>query len=97
MIFSPQMRAFLLQKFMKISKQLGGNMLKVVKNEYVEPNDLMSIKELCQKRHFKYGYLYKISCLTGEVKVYPRGGIKLSESEVLAHEENKRKLKYGRN
>ena len=48
-----------------------------------EPNDLMSIKEICLKHGFDYDYLYKWSILKKEIKVYFRGIWKLSESEVL--------------
>jgi len=61
------------------------------------PSDLMTINELCQKHGFKYGYLYKWSCLLNEIKVYSAGKIQLSESEVLQFEDNKRSKKYGRN
>ena len=72
-------------------------MLKVIKNEYInnDPNDLMTITELCDKWNFKKGYLYSISCGKHEINIYLRGTIKLSEKEVLEHEENKRKMKYG--
>ena len=61
------------------------------------PNDLMSFDELRLKHGFKYGYLYKHSCQTGEIRIYPRGVLKLSESEVLEFEKNRALKKYGRN
>lgn len=61
------------------------------------PTDLMSFDELRLKHGFKYGYLYKHSCMTGELKVYPRGVLKLSEKEVLDYVERKALRKYGRN
>lgn len=60
-----------------------------------EPIDLLSFKELGIKYGFKYSYLYKWACLEGELTVYPRGIIKLSESEVLEFSRN-RGAKYGR-
>lgn len=61
------------------------------------PNDLMSIRALCLKHGFKYGYLYKWSCLEDKITVYPRGGIKLSEKDVLEFEQKRGVEKYGRN
>lgn len=61
------------------------------------PADLMSFDEFKLKHGFKYGYLYKHSCITGEIKVYPRGVLKLSESEVLKFVEEQARRKYGRN
>jgi hypothetical protein len=61
------------------------------------PDDLMSFDELRLKHGFKYGYLYKHSCQTGEIQIYPRGVLKLSESEVLEFEKNRALKKYGRN
>jgi hypothetical protein len=60
------------------------------------PDDLMSFDELRLKHGFKYGYLYKHSCQTGEIRIYPRGVLKLSESEVLEFEKNRALKKYGR-
>lgn len=68
-----------------------------INREIKEPNDLMSFDELKIKHGFKYGYLYKHSCQTGEITVYPRGVLKLSEHEVLEFERNKVLKKYGRN
>ena len=61
------------------------------------PNDLMTFGELILKHGFKYGYLYKHSCLTGEIPVYPRGVLKLSERDVLDYEKRKALKKYGGN
>lgn len=47
-----------------------------------EPNDLMSIKELCMKHGYDYNYLYKWSIIKGVIPVYYRGTWKLSEREV---------------
>ena len=59
------------------------------------PNDLMTFNELTVKHGFKYAYLYKHSCITGEITVYPRGTLKLSEKEVLDFEQRKALAKYG--
>ena len=48
-----------------------------------DPQDLMSIKELCLKHGYNYDYLYKWSILKGAITVYDRGCWKVSESEVL--------------
>ena len=61
-----------------------------------EPTDLMSFKELEIKHGFKYGYLYKWSCLEGKINIYPRGTIKLSEKEVLDFERERGFKKYGK-
>ena len=60
------------------------------------PDDLMTFNELIEKHGFKYAYLYKHSCRTGEITVYPRGTLKLSEKEVLEFERRKAFAKYGR-
>lgn len=59
-----------------------------------EPTDLMSLKELIDKHGYKYGYLYKWSCLEGKIKTYHRGGLRLSEQEVLDFS-RQREAKYG--
>lgn len=48
-----------------------------------DPQDLMSIKELCLKHGYNYDYLYKWAILKRVITVYERGTWKLSESEVL--------------
>ena len=53
-----------------------------------EPQDLMSLKELCLKHGYNYDYLYKYSILRGDITVYLRGTWKLSESEVLEFSRN---------
>lgn len=63
--------------------------------EEVRPNDLMTFKELYLKYGYKYNYLYKWACLKNQIKIYPVGTLKLSESEVLEFE-RKRAMKYGR-
>ena len=66
-------------------------------DEITEPTDLMGFKELEIKHGFKYGYLYKWSCLEGKLTIYPRGSLKLSEREVLEFERERGFKKYGRN
>lgn len=65
--------------------------------ENERPTDLMTFKQLEEKHGYKYGYLYKWACLEGRIKVYPAGKLKLSESEVLEFENQRRFEKYGRN
>lgn len=48
-----------------------------------DPQDLMSIRELCLKHGYNYDYLYKWSILKRAISVYERGTWKLSENEVL--------------
>ena len=54
----------------------------------IDPQDLMSLKELCLKHGYNYDYLYKYSILRGDITVYFRGTWKLSESEVLEFSRN---------
>lgn len=54
----------------------------------IDPQDLMSLKELCLKHGYNYDYLYKYSILRGDITVYFRGIWKLSESEVLEFSHN---------
>lgn len=66
------------------------------------PNDLMSIAELCAKYGYKYGYLYKWSVRAknmglDHIEPYYKGGLVLSEKDVLNFEERRKKSKYGRN
>ena len=54
----------------------------------IDPQDLMSLKELCLKHGYNYDYLYKYSILRGDITVYLRGTWKLSEKEVLEFSRN---------
>lgn len=60
------------------------------------PTDLMTFKEIEEKHGIKYQYLYKWACTMGQIRIFNRGKLKLSEKEVLDFTE-KRALKYGRN
>lgn len=64
------------------------------KEKYV-PDDLMTFKELNDKHGYKYGYLYKWSCLEGKLTVYSTGTLKLSEREVLEFDKMRTEKKYG--
>jgi hypothetical protein len=59
------------------------------------PTDLMTFKEIEDKHGIKYQYLYKWACTMGQIRIFNRGKLKLSEKEVLDFTE-KRALKYGR-
>ncbi len=48
-----------------------------------EPEDLLSLKEMCLKHKYDYDYLYKKSIVEGLITPYDRGVWKVSESEVL--------------
>lgn len=72
------------------------NVINLVVKEEI-PDDLMTFGELISKHGFKYGYLYKHSCLTGEIPIYSRGVLKLSEKNVLDYEKRKATKKYGGN
>jgi predicted site-specific integrase-resolvase len=56
----------------------------------------MTFKEIEEKHGIKYQYLYKWACTMGQIRIFNRGKLKLSEKEVLDFTE-KRALKYGRN
>jgi hypothetical protein len=60
------------------------------------PNDLMTFKEIEIKHGIKYQYFYKWACTMGQIRIFNRGKLKLSEREVLEFT-NRRALKYGRN
>ena len=62
----------------------------------IDPQDLMSLKELCLKHGYNYDYLYKYSILRGDITVYLRGTWKLSESEVLEFGKNTAEKKLGK-
>lgn len=62
----------------------------------IDPQDLMSLKELCLKHGYNYDYLYKYSILRGDITVYLRGTWKLSESEVLEFSKNTAEKKLDR-
>lgn len=47
------------------------------------PNDLMSFREIIEKYKLKYGFLYKWSVLKKVIRTYDRGGIVISEAELL--------------
>lgn len=47
------------------------------------PNDLMSFREIMEKYKLKYGFLYKWSVLQKAIRTYDRGGIVISEAELL--------------
>lgn len=79
---------------------MENNVISFEKKENNIPTDLMTFKELELKYGFKYGYLYKWSCLSqgadNKLTIYSTGKLKLSEKEVLEFEANKRAKKYGR-
>ena len=47
------------------------------------PNDLMSFREISEKYKLKYGFLYKWSVLEKAIRTYDRGGIVISENDLL--------------
>ena len=47
------------------------------------PNDLMSFREITEKYKLKYGFLYKWSVLEKAIRTYDRGGIVISEKDLL--------------
>jgi predicted site-specific integrase-resolvase len=70
-------------------------MSNVIKFKFDIPTDLMTFKEIEEKHGIKYQYLYKWACTMGQIRIFNRGKLKLSEKEVLDFTE-KRALKYGR-
>lgn len=61
-----------------------------------DPQDLMSIPELCLKHGYDYNYLYKWSILKGVIPVYYRGTWKLSECEVQEFSRIKKEQKLAK-
>lgn len=51
--------------------------------EETRPNDLMSFREVMNKYQLKYGFLYKWAILNKRIPVYDRGGIVISEKDLL--------------
>lgn len=49
----------------------------------VQPDDLMSFREIGEKYKLKYGFLYKWSVLEKVLRTYDRGGIVISEKDLL--------------
>lgn len=47
------------------------------------PTDLMSFRQIMEKYGLKYGFLYKWSVLEKRLRTYDRGGIVISESDLL--------------
>jgi hypothetical protein len=69
------------------------NVINFIREEI--PSDLLTFKEIEIKHGIKYQYLYKWACIMGQIRIFNRGKLKLSEREVLDFTE-KRALKYGR-
>ena len=47
------------------------------------PNDLMLFSEIKEKYGLKYDFLYKWSIIKKEIKPYDKGGIAVSERDLL--------------
>lgn len=47
------------------------------------PNDLMTFKEVYEKYKIKYCTLYKYTRQLPEIPVFTRGGLKVSEKDVI--------------
>ena len=75
-----------------MSKTISLSLLEGIK----DPQDLMSIKELCLKHGYNYDYLYKWAILKRVITVYERGSWKLSESEVLEFSRQQAEKKLNR-
>lgn len=76
---------------------MGKNIsLALVDRANQDPQDLMSIKELCLKHGYNYDYLYKWAILKRVITVYERGSWKLSESEVLEFSRQQAEKKLNR-
>ena len=52
-------------------------------NRDAQPGDLMSFREIGSKYGLKYGFLYKWSVLEKKLRTYDRGGIVISENDLL--------------
>ena len=55
----------------------------VVEFNQVFPNDLMTFQEVESKYKIKYATLYKYTKLLNEIPVYTRGGLKVSEKDLI--------------
>ena len=52
-------------------------------NRDIIPEDLMSFRQITDKYGLKYGFLYKWSVLMKALRTYDRGGIVISEKDLL--------------
>nr|DAO24394.1 MAG TPA: excisionase [Caudoviricetes sp.] len=59
------------------------NVINLNKSKIEIPNDLMTFKEVGLKYKIKYPTLYKYTKTLNEIPVYTRGGLKVSERDVI--------------
>ena len=59
------------------------NVLSFYNREDSRPSDLMSFREIMEKYKLKYGFLYKWAVTMKKIPVYDRGGIVISEADLL--------------
>lgn len=57
--------------------------MNIVEFNQVFPNDLMTFQEVESKYKIKYATLYKYTKLLNEIPVYTRGGLKVSERDLI--------------
>ncbi len=59
------------------------NVINFNKSKIEIPNDLMTFKEIELKYKIKYDTLYKYTKRMNEIPVYTRGGLRVSERDVI--------------
>lgn len=59
------------------------NVITLKESKLEIPNDLMTFKEVGLKYKIKYSTLYKYTKTLNEISVYTRGGLKVSERDVI--------------
>ena len=60
------------------------NVINLNKSKIEIPNDLMTFKEIESKYKIKYSTLYKYTKTLKEISVYTRGGLRVSEQDIIA-------------
>lgn len=62
---------------------MKSNVLSFTREVNAIPDDLMRFPEIIKKYNLKYGFLYKWAVLNKAIKTYDRGGIAISEKDLL--------------
>lgn len=60
------------------------NVINLNKSKIEIPNDLMTFKEIELKYKIKYDTLYKYTKRIKEIPVYTKGGLKVSERDIIS-------------
>ena len=62
---------------------MKNNVINFEKSKSVIPDDLMTFKEIEFKYKLKYQTLYKYTRILSEIPVYTRGGLRVSEKDIV--------------